>query len=138
MKPQRTPFLPVSSDIDDDRLERLAEEKGVGSMVKTTANKNRAGEGASVPTQAVLLVVAADAQPASVCQATGATPRSRMKTVNLELPDYVWTELKIRSAHKQTSVRHIIMTALKAEGFTNAEVDMIEDGRRARGSNRGE
>lgn len=138
MKPQRAPFLPVSSDIDDDRLERLAEEKGVGSMVKTTANKNRVGEGASVPAQAELPAPVAVSPPASATQTAGATPRNRMKTVNLELPDYVWTELKIRSAHKQTSVRHIIMAALKAEGFTIAELDMVEDGRRVRGSNRGE
>ena len=58
-----------------------------------------------------------------------------MKTVNLELPDYVWTELKIRSAHRQTSVRHIIMTALKGDGISIADVDMVEDGRRARGNN---
>jgi hypothetical protein len=44
----------------------------------------------------------------------------------------VWTELKIRAAHKQTSVKHIVMTALKADGITIAEADMIEDGRRIR------
>ena len=134
MKPQRAPFLPVTSDIDDDKLERLAEEKGVGSMVKTVTNQSRAGERA--PVQAPLPIVQ---KPAEIEVATtGATPRSRMKTVNLELPDYVWTELKIRAAHKQTSVRHIVMTALKSEGFTIAEVDMVEDGRRVRGINRSE
>jgi plasmid stability protein len=133
MKPQRTPFLPVTSDIDDDKLERLAEEKGVGSMVKTTVNKNRAGEGAPAPAQADLLIAVPESAPALADQTSGATPRSRMKTVNLELPDYAWTELKIRAAHKQTSVRHIVMAALKGEGFTIAEVDMIEDGRRLRG-----
>lgn len=55
-----------------------------------------------------------------------------MKTVNLELPDYVWTDLKIRAAHEQTSVRHIVMAALQGHGVTIAEVDMIEDGRRLR------
>ena len=69
---------------------------------------------------------------------SAATPRSRMKTVNLELPDYVWTDLKIRAAHKQTSVRHIVMTALKGEGITIADIDMVEDGRRMRGSNKGD
>ncbi|MEZ5817402.1 MAG: hypothetical protein R3D44_10000 [Hyphomicrobiaceae bacterium] len=64
--------------------------------------------------------------------APGATPRSRMKTVNLELPDYVWTDLKIRAAHAQSSVRHIVMAALKGHGVDIREVDMIEDGRRLR------
>ena len=132
MKPQRAPFLPVTSDIDDDKLERLAEEKGVGSMVKTVTNRSRAGEGATVQAP-----IPAPQKPVETeVAATGATPRSRMKTVNLELPDYVWTELKIRAAHKQTSVRHIVMTALKGEGLTIADVDMIEDGRRVRGNNK--
>lgn len=136
MKSQRAPFLPVSDDIVDHKLERLAQEKGVHSLVKTTANKNRAGEGTPAPTQAELPNVTSDVEAASVSPASGATPRSLMKTVNLELPAYVWTELKIRAAHKQTSVRHIVMTALKAEGFTIADVDMVEDGRRMRGSNK--
>jgi len=41
-----------------------------------------------------------------------------MKAVNLELPDYAWTELKIRAAKEQVSVRHIIMTALARDGLT--------------------
>lgn len=40
-----------------------------------------------------------------------------MKTVNLELPDYLWTDLRIRSADR----------------FAIKEADMIEDGRRLRG-----
>lgn len=44
-----------------------------------------------------------------------------MKTVNLELPDYLWTDLKIRAAHKQTSVRHVIMAALAADSFAIRE-----------------
>lgn len=132
MSKQRAPFLPVSSDIDDDKLERLARDKGVGAFVKPTSNANRAGEGAQEPAA----VAAAPKQKTETPAAdTGATPRSRMKTVNLELPDYVWTELKIRSAHRQTSVRHIIMTALKGDGISIADVDMVEDGRRLRGAN---
>ena len=130
MSKKRAPFLPVSSDIDDDKLERLARDKGVGAFVKPAQNESRAGEEAQMP--------AAPAAPKQKAEApaadTGATPRSRMKTVNLELPDYVWTELKIRSAHRQTSVRHIIMTALKGDGIGIAEVDMVEDGRRLRGA----
>jgi hypothetical protein len=128
MKAQRAPFLPVTSDIDDAQLERLAKDKGVGSLVKPMPNNSRAGEGAPMPPDPSTVE---DEAPTSA-----ATPRSRMKTVNLELPDYVWTDLKMRAAHKQTSVRHIVMTALKREGITIADIDMVEDGRRMRGSNR--
>lgn len=134
MTKQRAPFMPVTPDIDDDQLERLAHDKGVGAMVRPAAQQTSAeppvGQGAQPP-------VPPPAKPRvakpSVSVAT-ATPRSRMKTVNLELPDYVWTELKICAAHQQTSVRHIVMTALKGQGITIAEVDMVEDGRRVRGA----
>jgi hypothetical protein len=55
-----------------------------------------------------------------------------MKTVNLELPDYVWTELKIMAVQQQTSLRHVVMTALKSAGTMIKDCDMIEDGRRLR------
>lgn len=132
MKPQRAPFLPVVGDIDDDKLEQLARDKGVGSLVKTTTNQNKAGQGAAAEKPAHVDIGVEAPAGADAVDASAATPRSRMKTVNLELPDYVWTELKIRAAHKQTSVKHIVMTALKADGITIAEADMIEDGRRLR------
>lgn len=47
MRPRRASFQPVTSDIDDDKLERLAEEKGVGSMVKTVTSQGRGGQGAA-------------------------------------------------------------------------------------------
>ena len=93
------------------------------------------------PDEAFNLIKTSEPDPTVVddeAPTSAATPRSRMKTVNLELPDYVWTDLKIRAAHKQTSVRHIVMTALKGEGITIADIDMVEDGRRMRGSNKGD
>lgn len=118
MKTDRAPFAPISPDIDDDRLERLAAEKGVGALVKPVAN--RAGEGP---------------KPAEVSRpapSPDATPRSEMKSLNLELPAYVWTELKIRAAQQQTSLKHVVMTALVKDGVTIKAADMIEDGRRLR------
>jgi hypothetical protein len=55
-----------------------------------------------------------------------------MKSVNIDLPDYAWTELKILAAREQVSVRHIIMRALKGQGISFAAYDLIEDGRRLR------
>ncbi len=123
--------MPVSPDIDDDELERLARDKGVGAMVKASdavaAPEPRVGQGAASTGAAKPKPAPTNATPED-----SPTPRSRMKTVNLELPDYVWTDLKIRAAHAQTSVRHIVMAALQAHGVTIAAVDMVEDGRRLR------
>jgi hypothetical protein len=55
-----------------------------------------------------------------------------MKSLNLDLPTYAWTEMKIRAAQQQTSLRHVVMTALRKDGITIHDADMIEDGRRLR------
>ena len=51
-----------------------------------------------------------------------------MKSLNLELPAYVWTELNIRAAQQQTSLKHVVMKALVKDGVTIQEVDMIRTG----------
>lgn len=124
MKPNRPPFVPLDPDLADQKLETLAREKGVGTLQRP------APQGEQGPNVASPALAPIPEQPRS-----GATPRARMKPLNVELPDYVWTELKIRAAHRQTSVRHVILSALVNDGITIAESDMIEDGRRARGSN---
>jgi hypothetical protein len=128
MRHERKPFMPVSNDVDD-RLEQLAREKGVGKFEAPAPVAQRAGEGSG-------LVHAAELRPGPVAPPSGATPRSAMHKINFEAPDYLSTELKINAAHKQTSVRHVIMTALREAGFTIKDIDMIEDGRRLRGSNK--
>lgn len=55
-----------------------------------------------------------------------------MKSLNVELPDYVWVDLKSRAAREMVSVRHVIMTLLNDAGIEIASVDLIEDGRRLR------
>lgn len=142
MAQQRAPFMPVSPDIDDDALESLARDKGVGALVKPVAN--RAGEGRPSNAQSKstteaprmtpsVATAAATSTPAPTERPVNeATPRSRMKAVNIELPDYAWTELKIRAAKEQVSVRHIIMSALREQGIAITDIDMIEDGRRLR------
>jgi hypothetical protein len=49
-----------------------------------------------------------------------------MKTLNVELPGYVWTDLKIRAAQQTTSMRHVVMTALRKDGLAIREADMID------------
>jgi hypothetical protein len=66
--------------------------------------------------------------------AVKSTPRVRMKTLNIEVPDYTWIAIKMRAAREMVSVRHVIMLALKADGIEIRDADMIEDGRRLRGS----
>ena len=46
MKPERRPFMPLSIAVDDEKLEQLAREKGVGKFEQPPAVDSRAGEGA--------------------------------------------------------------------------------------------
>jgi len=133
MKQTRAPFMPVTPDVDDDALETLAREKGVGSLVKP----ERAGEGTPTTTApsstARAPSPATSTSPSAVTRDTDeGTPRSRMKSVNIDLPDYAWTELKILAAREQVSVRHIIMRALNDRGIKITAFDLVEDGRRLR------
>jgi hypothetical protein len=123
MKDQRKPFMPLDADIDD-RIETLARDKGVGTLERSIPPAATAGEGMQLHSAAT------GANDSS--EAVAKVP-AKLKTVNLELPDYVWTELKIRAAHQQTTLKHVIMKALVKEGFSIEAKDMIEDGRRLRG-----
>lgn len=120
----RPAFLPLESDLDGE-LEQLARAKGVGTFARPAPVEPGAGPSAD------LTPPAPDTED-QTGQAGQPTPRSRMKTLNLELPDYAWTEIKIRAVHRQTSLRHVVMEALVADGITIAEADMVEDGRRLR------
>ncbi|MEA2880620.1 MAG: hypothetical protein QOF14_5816 [Hyphomicrobiales bacterium] len=58
-----------------------------------------------------------------------------MKTLNVELPDYVWTAFAIRTAEPQTSIRHLIMNALQADGLAIAAADITDASLRNLGNN---
>ena len=107
-------FQSVELDPIDVRLEAKAVEKGIPTLVNpesapmASRKPRRAGE--------------------------RSTPRSRMKTLNIEVPDYVWIAIKTRAAQEMVSVRHILMTVLRTSGIEIKDADMIEDGRRLRGA----
>lgn len=125
MKTNRAPFRPLDADTLDQQVEIVAREKGVGALVKP----------AQQPEQATR--TAAASRPKAEADPEAATPRTPMKTLNVELPDYLWTALKIRAAEKQTTVRHLIMTALRRDEFSIQESDMIDANLRTRGQARG-
>jgi hypothetical protein len=109
---QRKPFLSINDDDVDAKLEQLAADKGVGKMEKPRAAGDGAGEG------------------------TASEPTAESSKINFEGPAYLATALKIKAAQERTSVRYLIMKALRASGFEINDADMVEDGRRLRGSNK--
>jgi hypothetical protein len=127
----KPPFQSVEIDLMDERLEAQAVEKGIPTLVSPKPEE-------TTPPAAVI-EAPRSAKPAIVrTRRAGAsnqsTPRARMKTLNIEVPDYAWIEIKMRAAREMSSVRHVIMTALRGDGITINDADMIEDGRRLRGA----
>jgi hypothetical protein len=114
MKTERKPFMPLDPEIVDDQLEQLAATKGVGKLEKPA---QPSGEGEGVITA-----------PRQVERA--GTHASEKCKIHIEAPDYLGTALKIQAATTKTSVRHIILKALKDAGFEIRDADMFEDGRR--------
>ena len=100
---------------------------GIPTLVNPKVEETPADEPA-VPLEPVAAVSSKAARTAS----KQATPRSRMRGLKIELPDYVWVSLKKRAAEEMVSLRHVIMTALRDKGIPINDADMIEDGRRFR------
>ncbi|HRK69011.1 MAG TPA: hypothetical protein PKY73_15765 [Hyphomonas sp.] len=117
---EKAQFLPI--EVDDNALERLAQKKGVPEIVKPAADERRN------PAPRV-------EQQAPAMKRTNPSQRSPYRSLSIELPEYVWKDIKLRAVHRNTSLRHVILSGLVLLGVEIAEADMIEDGRRLRGSN---
>jgi hypothetical protein len=133
MATQRNPRPAFQSvELDDPidaRLEAKAAEKGIPTLVTPRAEPSK-------PEEPLILVQHAAPSPrrqGREPERGQSTPRSRMKGLKIELPDYVWIALKIQAAEEMVSLRHLIMTALRAQGISINDADMVEDGRRLRG-----
>ena len=129
IKPMKPAFQSVELDPIDLRLEAKAVEMGIPTLVITKPE---------TPEEAIIAAVTTSPKVARKAGRAGAsaqsTPRARMKPLNIEVPDYAWIAIKMRAAQQMVSVRHIIMSALKADGIEIKAADMIEDGRRLRGA----
>lgn len=129
-KPNRPAFQSVELEPIDQRLEAKAVEKGIPTLVTPR------------PEPALQVPSAEPAPAASKLQRKPpkaenvelATPRERMMTVNIEVPAYVWIAIKTRAAQEFESIRHFTLKAYRAQGIEIRDEDMIEDGRRLRGS----
>ena len=117
MQKERKSFMPLTPDFDD-RLERLADAKGVPKLV--TPHDPGTGEGTGT-------------KPATVAsEASAEKPVTRAPSVrlNLEIPDYLLVELKIKAATEKSTARHLVLSALQHAGYRIDDADMAQDGRR--------
>ena len=126
-KAVRPAFQSIELDPIDARLEAKAAEKGIPTLVTP---KTEPSPEAKAPAAAVAENPAPRKPPKAMPHE--ATPRSRMKPLKIELPDYTWVALKKRTAEEMVSLRYFIMEALREKGIPINDIDMVEDGRRFR------
>lgn len=151
-------FPPLDIDAFDARLDQRAAAKGIPTLQTPRSDDTpvRLPAAKAVPTKAEPTNPLADlAGERGDINAVSVTPRrmgaqthvssdmphvpttevtakTRMRPLNVDIPDYLWLELKIRSAQKNVCVRNLVLSALKRAGFSIADADMAEDGRRLR------
>lgn len=117
---------------EDSLLEALAARKGVGRL-QSPAEAQAVLQPLGEPTADAPLP---PKRAPRVRKEDLPTPRSRMKAMNLELPDYVMRQLKEQALREDCSVRHLIMRSLAAQGVTIRPPDLVTDGRRSRARGR--
>lgn len=147
----KKPFLSITPDVDDDAIAALARTKGVPELTpqampaprraitipdthandrSAEATEQRAGHGVGQGAPVAPLPSATaqtSAEPAP-------TPRARISYVKAGIPDYALVELKTRALTEKVSLNHLLLAALRKDGITIHDADMVEDGRRIRGS----
>jgi hypothetical protein len=127
-KAARPAFQSIEHDPLDALLDAKAAEKGIPTLVATTAPKAVHPSDPKPELDTTKTPVPHRANSA----VKEATPRRRMKGLKVELPDYAWIAVKKRTAEEMVSVRYFIMDALRAKGIRIDDADMVEDGRRLR------
>lgn len=61
-----------------------------------------------------------------------ATRQATMVRLNIEVPDYLLDAIKDRAHVHKSTVRNVVMKALKQDGFQIPEEDLIDDARKSR------
>ncbi len=103
-------------DVDDAALDRINTQLGVPTLTKPVANaKPERKEKSPAPAP----VAAEDV-------------RAPLEKLTIEVPAYLADAMKRAALDKRTTVRHLVMTALKKSGFEIAASDLVADGRRTR------
>jgi hypothetical protein len=111
-------FRPIAAplDVEDAALDRVNSQLGVPTLTKPVAASST-----KVP---LVRTVTSAPEP----------ERTATEKLTIEIPCYLADELRREAlVNRRTTVRHVVMTALKKDGFRVDDADLVPDGRRARG-----
>lgn len=134
MTDKRKAFAPITDDIDS-RIEAMARAKGVPSLTAPEAvTPLHSGSARELAHRAGERPLVLTPSPEETRDHVASVPKTKVTSVKSFVPDYAYLEIKLRAAHERVSVNHIVLKALHEAGFHIKPEDMIEDGRRLRGS----
>jgi hypothetical protein len=111
-KPNKFRPIAVPLDVDDAALDRVNSQLGVPILTKPAAN--------------------AVAAPRVVPDVAAQPERAALEKLTIELPRYLADALRRAAVEQRTTARHLVMLALRKDGFEVQEADLVPDGRRAR------
>lgn len=100
-------------DVDDAALDRINERLGVPTLSKPPASQ-KSSEAADTDSEEM------------------AGARAAMEKLTIEMPAYLVDAMKRVALDRRTTVRHVVLAAIRASGFEIADADMVTDGRRTR------
>lgn len=81
-------------------------------------------------------VANAVAAPRGVLHVEAIPVRAAFEKLTIELPRYLADALRRAAVEQRTTARHLVMLALKKDGFEVQDSDLVPDGRRARAKTR--
>lgn len=111
-KPNKFRPIAVPLDVDDAALDRVNTQLGVPTLTKPAVN--------------------AVAVPLAVAEVPATPERAAIEKLTIELPRYLADALRRAAVEQRTTARHLVMLALRKNGFEVQDSDLVPDGRRAR------
>ncbi|MDX2289868.1 MAG: hypothetical protein NW217_13730 [Hyphomicrobiaceae bacterium] len=115
MTEKSSKFRPIAVplDVDDAALDRVNSRLGVPTLTKPGVKTSTS-----------------DHDPVDV---PAAPDRPALEKLTIELPRYLADALRREAVERRTTARHLVMLALRKDGFQVDDADLVPDGRRARG-----
>lgn len=135
----KKPFAPIAMDLDeiDYAVEELARRKNIPTL---TPPEQRSEQAAPVSTSKPGSRTREDEQGSegesggSSPEASRLPPQTEYSPLGFDAPRYLLDELHAAARRQRSSVKYLVLCALKAQGFEVRDEDLIPDGRRLRGS----
>ena len=127
----RKAFNPIMVDLDE-KVDELARRKGIPTLVDP--EPMRANTARTETPEAKTERAREGENTNSISVTAAPLQESEYATLKFEAPLYLIDELHAAARWQRSSLKYLLLSTLKAQGFAVHDEDLIPDGRRLRGS----